>query len=497
MNADLLYRRFMDLLLCVTIIGAVYLRWPSDPQPFLSLDEAWRAMGAIDTHDTQILLASEVFLGRVGVALAGYEAIAFRVWPLLFSVAALTGVYALVSRTSSRGAGVCAAALVAFGPGFVYHAREFKPYAMDLALAVWSMWMAIHYAERTNGKSLAALTALLCLYAASSLTFVFVYPAILAFAWLAADRKQRSSLWPLLAPGVLFVLVYATYLRPQMISGGTINYWNDYYIDSLTAVATVVGSARFDISWFVAVGWHVAVAAYFIVLPTLAVLARDRVALMLFVPFVVQAGFASARLYPLFGRPSYYLYGLIAMALPYVVANCLRSRTDEGALKPRLVDAALIAGVLATLTLSSPLRAQLASARAWPDEQGQDVLRLLAEHQQPGEAMYLNYGAYYTYRFHSMKPGSPAARTTTKTVSWNTALRDNSMRKLCASLKGATVGHRKGDRLWFVSTHVPHAHIFYKELLRNIADVELVLGEMHQSLTSATLKKPLSRLACP
>jgi len=497
MNPNDLYKRLLDLLFCVTVLAAVMLRWPDQTQPVLWLNEAWRAMGAVANHDTQILLASELVLGRVGVALFGYQSIAVRIWPLIFSVLALLGTYAFVSRTSSRGAAVSAVLLIALGPGFVHHARGFEPYPLDLALTVWSLWFAVRYTELRTRNSLSALIVILLLYAASSLTFAFVYPAILAFVCLSGAREQPRALWLLLAPGLLFTAIYIVYLRPQLSSGEALRYWGQFYIDSPEALARVAANARFDIGRFVPIGWQVVCAAYFVALPTLAVVARSRSSMLLFVPFIVQAGFSAAGLYPLFARPSYYLYGLMAIALPHVVATCLRWRAHPDSLRPKLIDAALVAGIAMTLAVSSPLRAQLGNARSWPVEQGGDAFRILAEQHKPGEAVYVSYSAYYTHRFHALREGSAAAKVPVTTAAWEEALRDNSMSKLCASIKRGTRPHHKGDRIWFVSTNVPHAHIFYRELFRTIAHIEVPLAEMHQSLIAVTLRKNLKRMGCP
>lgn len=103
-------------------------------------------------------------------------------------------------------------------------------------------------------------------------------------------------------------------------------------------------------------------------------------------------------------------------------------------------------------------------ARAWPVEQGRDVFRLLAENRRPDETVYLNYASYYTYRYHALADDSPASTITTKTQSWTQALRDLSIPLLCRTFKAAAGAHHKGERIWFASTHVPYAHVYYKEL---------------------------------
>jgi hypothetical protein len=479
------------------LLLGIYLRWPATPQPLLWLDEAWRAFGAVDSHYGQILQFSELVLGRIGVALFGYQSAAMRVWPLLFSIAALTGTYAFLVRTSSRGVAVCAVMLIALGPGFVHHSREFKPYTMDLAFTVWTLWFTVRYVEEGGRRALAGLAAVLAAFAASSVVFVFIYPAVAVYLWLSVAPANRRALAPLVAAPIVFMTVYAFYLSPQILPGHMIDYWVRYYIDSPTALARIAADARFDIDWFIIPGWRTAVPAYFVLLPLLAIFMRDRVALLLLVPFVAQLSFAVAKLYPLFGRPSYYLYGLMAIVLPYGIAACLRWNAEPESQRSKLVDAALLVGVGLAMALNGPFHAQLAQAQRWPPEQGGDAFRLLGEHYQDGDTAFVNYAAYYTYRFHALAGEGPLADVTIATQSWNTALRDNAMGTLCRMIKRHVGSRAKGERLWFVSTHVPHAHVFYQELFRTIADVELVLGEQKQSLTLVTLQKRLDRLGCP
>jgi len=491
------YRRVFDLLFCVVAVGGLYVRWPAQPQPYLWLDEAWRAYGAVAHHDGQILQLSELLLGRLGVALFGYHSIAVRAWPLLFSGAAFVGAYLFLRRVSSPGAAVAAVLLLAFGPGFVFHAREFKPYAMDLALAVWSLWAAARYVESPTPRRLAGLAIMLSLYALSSITFVFLYPGIVAWVWLSVDPIQRRTLAPLLAAPIVFLGLYFLYLRPQSAGGRMIQYWAAYYIESPAQFLAIVKNARTDISWFVAAGWPTAVAAYFLGLPALAVLAKDRIAIALLLPFIVQAGFATAGLYPLFSRPSYYMYGLMALAIPYCLAACWRAIVEADSVRMRILDVAVLAAVAAVMLVGTPFRDQLAQAQKWPVEQGRDAFRLLAERQREGDEAFVNYAAYYTYRFHALDSDSAAAGIAIDTPSWNASFRDNAMGTLCRGIKRHIGRRGRGSRLWFISTHVPHAHVFYQELFRNIAEVELVLGEMKQSLILVTLERNLDQLACP
>jgi hypothetical protein len=480
------------LLLC----GGLYVRWPASPQPFLWLDEAWRALGAIEAGAVQILLPSEIALGRLGVALFGRTSEAMRIWPLLFSGVALLATYAFVSRACSRWVALAAVSLIAFGPGFVFYAREFKPYSLDLALTVSALWLAIRYRDDLTRSSLLALTAGLVVFAGSSLAFTFVYPAVCVFALLVTPLEKRQQIWVLLIPAAVFSVFYVGYLRPQSTStqATTFDYWGDHFLTDLPSAVRLTKVGVRDLSNFVVVGPLCAAAAYLLALPVLALTRADRVALLLGLPFVVQLIFSALGFYPLFGRPSYYLYGLVAIAVPYAVHEGVEWLWPDREGRQVFASVALAVLILVAVVGS---RKNLEAAMAWPNPQGRAVFSALAASYREGDTVYLNYGAFYPVRYHGLPPARGGMPYSIGTPSFFEGIQDQSIAGLCRSLVERCQAHKKGERLWFVSTHVPFAYRSYEALLPDVADVKVVIAQRRQSLVRVDLHKFLRKLDCP
>ena len=460
----------------------------------LWLDEAWRAVGATGTQSGQILLASEQLFGRIGVALFGYTPLSMRIWPLLFSIAAIYGGFLVARRIASLPSALCVALLLAVGPGFIFHAREFKPYAADLALTLWSIFFALRYVERPNSKAFSILIAALTVFACSSLAFVFVAPAIALFVFRPHTFSQPvTRALPLSIPFLVFGVVYWWMLRPQVLTASTVDYWADYYIQGLADLPRIFRLATSEASSFVLPGWKLAFVSFFVVTPICSLLKRDGIALILNVPFLAQLVAAVAGIYPLFGRPSYYLYGLMCLALGYALHAGSHLSTSTNVKRVYWI---VSASALLSLSATQQNRESFKRAVEWPAEQGRKAFSELGIQAPNVQNLYLNYGTYFSFEFHRHDPSLGVAQLIPHTSSWADAIRDSDPDKLCHTVKAAAGERKQGDELWFLSTHVLDAHRRYDRALKRVGRVVTFVGEPRQSLVRVTLEKDMSQLTC-
>lgn len=73
---------------------------------------------------------------------------ALRYFPALFGMIAIAGAYAAGTRLLNHRAGWLAAAITAFNPYLIWHARDLRPYAIWAALSIVIIWLALRILQR-------------------------------------------------------------------------------------------------------------------------------------------------------------------------------------------------------------------------------------------------------------------------------------------------------------------------------------------------------------
>ncbi len=489
--------RICRYLALVLAAAAVWVRLPSDPPALLWLDETWRAAGALGSSHNMLLLPSEWFFANVGVAMLGRTEWAVRIWPLLASVVSMGAAWSLLRRTASAPAALLGVFLLGFGGEFVLHAREFKPYALDLALALSTLLAAVRYGEAADAAARRSASAVLALVlsvsALSSLTFVFVYPAVALYVVVVDRPRSVRDALPLAVPGALFLFVYWVALRPQVGAGSLPAYWQDFFPTSAKGLQTLAASAREAVGSHLLTGWPLSWVAYLIALPVLSLRRGDRLWLLLLTPLAVQTALAALHVYPLFDRPSHYLYGLMAVATCYALDGVVRAFAPRSASRAALVAVFAIIGVV---TATGRLRAQLEPAMAWPPDRGREVLRELGENFRPGDSVLSGYGAVFLLDYYRPRLHADNQALLEQPLAWKFALGDSDPGLLCATLSLHAPRFRAGRRIWLISSHTANAYVLYQDLLRRVGTVKVHVREPWESLVSVDLKKPLTALPC-
>ena len=222
------HNTIITVSLCLILLLAFYARFPAIPVPYLWHDEAWRAdlivaapspQAAVTyaAHERLFIQFSEWVFGWCGLFLLGQTTMAFRIWPLLFAMFGLIGIYLLVATISSRYAALLATLFIGIGAGFVQHAREFKPYALDLALTVWTLYAVASVSREQRKNTKIFLAILLHLFALFSLVFVFIFPAVLVARFRSLKFRWGRDLVFLFSSFSVFVVMYFCFLKPQQV----------------------------------------------------------------------------------------------------------------------------------------------------------------------------------------------------------------------------------------------------------------------------------------
>jgi len=499
------------LLLAVIVIISVYARVPERVPPYLWLDEAWRAV-AIEANSSlpglvrymsqtpAAVLPSEWALGRLGLLVFGKQELAFRYAPLLFSSITLLVAYALIRHVTRSRLAVLTPLLFGLAPLFIRHARQFKPYSLDLFMTVTTLWVATLFVSDPSKKRQLLLIVVLSVFSLTSLPALFVIPGIALY--LVYHRITGLIRLAKIAgiPLALYALNYLFLLKPQS-AGGALNYWNRYYLDDLSKIPFLARKLVVFVDSSSFLDWRVLIVSYFIILPVISLYKQDGFWILLITPLGIQAVMSSLSLYPLFDRPSIYLYGLILVSSVYSIAGifeifskaCLRQRYLRSS-----VGTLVIAGFLTTSM--GTLQQDWEEFRSWPTYQGRESFQVLAENFSEGEWLRFSYGSYFTLKFYQ-----DIALDGNKYLSEHLSefpphrglgLNSKSAALLCDSLLDIDDPIEIGTRIWFLSSHNVNAYKYYQSVLPQVGDVQTYVAKPQEGLISVVLEKPLTSLDC-
>ena len=343
-----IFQQHMETLLLILIfLLGLYARFPDFPQPYLWLDEAWRALAITScnspqslieymSQDSQVLLLSEWVTGKIALFLIPDKSLALRIIPLLFSSVCFISIFQFSKAISKSSFALLPVLLISGGYSFVFHTREFKPYIIDLTFTCMAYCLTVFLAQeyharlehkntdrQINKHLFPALTIILVIFAFSSLISIFIFPALLLF--LLFKKLPRKKLFILSVSSFLpFLINYLIFLYPQS-PGGTQDFWSSYYLHTnLDNFNFFVQTWIQFISQYTAMPWKIVTLSFFIILPCFSIYKKDGIFLLFLVPFFMQCIFSYLKLYPLFERPSYYLYGLAVISLCYSLSSIMQ-----------------------------------------------------------------------------------------------------------------------------------------------------------------------------
>jgi hypothetical protein len=397
----------------------------------------------LDQH--QVAAVGYLLLVKLIAEPFNYAEPALRLVPLLSSVASLPLCLVAARGTLSPGAVPVAVGLFALSPNLVYLAQEAKPYASDAAITLVVILLAFEAVRRWPAVAPLGRLALggalaVWLSTPALLTLGGAGTALLVRWWRA---PTRGGFGRLLAVGAvigagalpLYALVHRHYARSAHLS----TFWGEGFVP-------LPPRSFDDLLWFPSrffglfeeAGLLPAGLAAAVFLVGAWLLRRDRLleTLVLVGPLAAAVAAAALHLYPLYGRPTVFLFPSLALL------------TAEGVHRVRaatLPTAPVVGAVVLAVLFAEPvLMAGRSLTVVGEREELRPVMDALRSRGRPDDLVYVYYGAEPAFRYYTMRAGMPAGR-----VVFGSLNRDDLGQYLQELDRLA--GRR---RVWLVFTHV-------------------------------------------
>ena len=400
------------VLLAIVAIGIVLRTVQYLADTSLWLDEIALVRGILEVDLTDLVtrplpyvqVAPKGFLIAQKSAVLGFgpSDYVLRLVPFICSVVALVAFASLATRTLSRIAAWVATLLFATAAPLVAFAGTVKQYSTDLCVAVILSWIAVDLITRPVTRRRAWSAAV-----SGALLQWFSHPSVLVTTGLAFSVMLWTSTTPPDARRRLVGLIVGLWAASALVvtvsalatmSPETRDYMRLYWADGF-APTSFAGLLRTGWPWptirrLFRGGFGAQAALWYPLFPlylTLSVIGvarlwrrQKRVAVVLTAPLIVTLSAAVARQYPFSDRLILFLVPLALMAIAEAIAAAAQFAER---FSKRLAG-------LAVLGLS--FLAVLPVAKTLPPYRVEDVksvLRHVQTKRQPGDEVYVYYGA--------------------------------------------------------------------------------------------------------
>jgi len=297
----------------------------------------------------------------------------------------------------------------------------------------------------------------------------------------------------------IYLLVYA---------GGatepTREFWAEYYLWPPENIPFILKSGAYALRGYFGFAWP-AVPIFYVYCAIISWRRKDGVWLLLVTPLLFAAVASALQLYPLFARPSYFLYGIGAMSVGYCFGHVLELVPVKfegwwGRWGREAVGSVLSFGLILSYLLTGAAAEGIEKGRKWPAPQAKKVFSILAEHYRPGDAVKFNPPVQYTfllYRDRFFQHGNlseladiPARKVLERGINEINAL------SLCRSLRPIIDDIRRAERVWFLTTFTWEAYKLYQKVLPLLGDVEILLGDPRRGLILLVPNQAAPALDC-
>jgi hypothetical protein len=381
-----------------------------------------------------------------------------RAVPLLCGVAALPLLHRLASRLFPPGVAALALAALAVSPAAIYFSSDFKPYTLDLCVAIGLLLATASDLER--GPRSARLAPLGFLAVFVSLPSAIVLAGA-ATVWVLAARRQPrfAAIRAACAFGfaALFAVQYLLVLRHHHADPEIAGYWHG--LATFPADDGIVAALRFapeallralsDPAGFgdewgrVGPSTWLAAALFVVGVRRLATTPRGRLALALLgAPLLVALLAALLRLYPFGGRVLLFL--LPALILPVAAGfTWLILRVAAGRAR-----VALTLGLALILFLEPGKGAWRRFQRPYAREETRPVLEELHREVMPGDLVYLTWFGTYAFRYYAPRIGQGELAEVEAVAS--AYVRDEAIELRVDDFLAKTAGR---GRVWLFASH--------------------------------------------
>jgi hypothetical protein len=390
-----------------------------------------------------------LLLQKIGVSLAGEHEFVFRFVPLLAGVVSVPLFMLLARRVLSGMAVPVVVALFSFSLPLIYFSADGKPYAVDvlatLVILLSVLWWSQAAADHRR---------VICLALAGAVLVWLSQPAMLVLGGIGA-----VCLWLYVRePGAVPLPALAVVLTSWVISGlaslalsiHTLSEGQSQYMRAFweSGFFPVVPQSAADVLWLPLAFVRISIDPLGALHPGLMVPALvfgivgirhlpRPYSMLVAAPILVTLLASAARQYPMGGLVSDFAGRVILFLVPVLLLIVGAGVARIGAIFPIWFSRAFVALLLLLNIAPALLRIPYQRNEIRP------VLEYVSRHQQPGDVVYVYYGARHVFDFYA--PRFPLEAATTVYGSCN--------RGEPARYLDEMDGLRGAPRLWFVITH--------------------------------------------
>lgn len=340
-----------------------------------------------------------LYLEKAAIEMLGDGEFAFRLFPLIASLAALLVFYPVARRIVGHRAALIALLLFATMEPFIRYAAEAKPYSFDVLVTLLLVWL---FATRLDPASWTRADVAV-LAAAGTAALWFSFPAVFVLAGFG------------LAVGVPVVRARALRLLPKLalVAGAWVASWAAAFAIVIRDLGTAEGVAAAQTGDPSREGSTGVVKGLYVIFNDPGELPRTLVGLLVLAAFAGMVVLAGARpklvamfaavgaltfvagmvdRYPLVGRFLLFLLPIGILLTAAGVAALVE------ALRPRL---AVVGVALAALVLVPPAGSAVRHVFAQPRwEDIEPPLAYLHERWRPGDTLYVYFTSQYAFRYY-------------------------------------------------------------------------------------------------
>jgi hypothetical protein len=395
-----------------------------------------------------------LWLEKFAVATFGPGEYSLRFFPFLFGVLSVFVFYAVAKRWLRPGAMSVALFFFAISGALIYYSAEVKQYSTDVLVALLLYWVVAVLVSRplTLGRGIAlGLAGAVAVWFSHPAVFVFAGIGLtLFFAHVWSNRRTAPNVvLACLIALASFAGVYWVSLRSLTADRGLrAMHWASFAPLPLSAEAVTWYYNTFLALFDTPVGLGAAAAlASFVLLVGCAYFYREhpeRLALLI-LPVVVALIASGLHRYPLAPRPEFSWRGgrFLLFAVPsFLLILGEGIEHMRRVLRPHMRWAGLV--LLTLLAFVPVISAARMLAHPMKVEEIRPVLGYIQAHQQPGDIIYVYYGAQPAFQYYldtsRFRPAGPVVRGVEARDYWPGYERDLS------ALRGR-------GRVWVVLSH--------------------------------------------
>jgi hypothetical protein len=385
----------------------------------LWIDEAWLALNIIERPLSGVVTPLDFnqaapvgFLLVEGIAAKtlGFSEYALRFFPLLCGLVSIPAFVWLARRLLSANAVPLAVGLFVVADALIYYSSEVKPYQTDVAAAVGLLAGGTLLVEDSPGPTRKTAVAI----AAAGLGLIALsFPAVLVAASLAATFAVRIALnWRqrLRSAASLAVLCWGLASVGAAVFGATRSAGvRESFEGASGRFLGMIGPSS-PLHAVNAIGTNIAGAIGFLQNPpysqvmklallcatvgALALLRRSPTHLaMLVVPFVLLFVASAAHAYPILERTELFLIPAVVLLIAEGIAQLVRWAPRRGKIVTAILLAVAVGGGPVWLAGKGLVRPRT-------HEEMRPVLEFVRDHWQPGDTLYVHYGAQYALLYY-------------------------------------------------------------------------------------------------